>query len=55
MTLETNFESEPGQLFLVCLAKIVKFGSHVTTKKRNQLTCANEKGVHPHIWGTLPD
>lgn len=43
----TNFESESGQLFLVRLAKIVKFGSHMTTKKGNELTCANEKGSPP--------
>ena len=46
MISETNFESESGQLVLVRVAKIVKFGSHVTTKKGNQLTCANEKGSH---------
>ncbi len=42
----TNFESEWGQLLPVGLTMIIRFGGHLTTKKGNHLTFANEKGSH---------
>src|SRR5260370_21459855 len=42
----TNFESEWGQLFPIRLTMIIRFGGHLTMKKRNQLAFANEKGSH---------
>ncbi len=50
----TNFESEWGQLFPIRLTMIIRFGGHLTMKKRNQLAFANEKGDHPKIWGIVP-